>query len=52
MDKGLRIPQRNHGIAHHAHADEQDTDTGNDASHMLYLFIFYEYQGHNAHKGN
>ena len=52
VDEGLRIPQRNHGIAHHAHTDEQDTDTGDNASHMLYLFIFRENQGHDAHKGD
>ena len=52
MDEGFGIPQRNHGIAHHAHADEQNADTGNNASHMLYLFIFRENQGHNAHKGD
>ena len=52
MDECLGIPERDHGIAHHPHSDEQHADTCNDAAHMLDLFVLHENQEHDAHKCN
>ena len=51
VDKGRGVPQGRHGGAHHVHADEQHTQTGQDLADVLGLLVLDEDHEHHAHKG-
>ena len=49
-DEGLRLPERQHGTAHHFHSNEKDAQSGNDLSIMMNGLLFDENHQRHANK--
>ena len=51
VDEGLGITQRHHRGAHHIHTDKQNTQTGNDFTVVMNLFLLDKDDERNTDKG-